>query len=72
MIITCYYYGLSFMGRARAGPMYVGRGAVRARGRGGRPPRAPQRGPSTRGGAGPGPGPGTSEGIDNQSNIITL
>ena len=52
--ITYYYYLLLFMGRA-----------VRPRGRGGRPPRAPQRGPSTWGGAGPGPGPGPSIIISN-------
>ena len=51
IIITYYYYLLLFMGRARARPrpMCGGRGAVRPRGRGGRPPRAPQRGPITRG-----------------------
>ena len=56
-----YYYLLLFQGRgwarARPRPMCGGRGAVRPRGRRGRPPRAPQRGPSTWGGTGPGPGP---------------
>ena len=53
--ITIYYcyITITYYSSARPSPTCGGRGAVRQRGRGGRPPRVPQRGPSTWGGAGP-------------------